>query len=51
MTDKDSNGLIDETEFKSVITEMDIQEEDFQSVDLNSDGEIEYAEIYKNLQM
>ena len=45
MTDKDANGLIDETEFKSVITEMDIQGEDFQSVDLNSDGEIEYAEI------
>ncbi len=45
ITDKDSNGIIDQSEFKLVIGEMDIQEEDFKSVDLNNDGEVEFAEV------
>mgnify|MGYP001162533014 FL=1 len=43
--DKDSNGVIDESEFKSIMGEMEVQEDDFKSVDLNNDGEIEFAEI------
>ena len=45
ITDKDSNGVIDESEFKSIMEEMDVQEDDFKSVDLNNDGEVEFAEI------
>ena len=45
LSDKDSNGLIDESEFKFIISEMEVQEADFNSVDLNNDGEIEFAEI------
>tara|TARA_B100000900_G_C20602288_1_gene726163 strand:+ start:6773 stop:10474 length:3702 start_codon:yes stop_codon:yes gene_type:complete len=43
--DKDSNGIIDEAEFKMFLDTMDVAEEDFKSVDLDSDGEIEFAEV------
>ena len=44
-TDTDSNGIIDGNEFNNSNSDLEVDNYEFVSVDLNSDGEIEFNEL------